>query len=268
MANHQTLLQPLLPPFSATQTTNTNSGIIVRLLFFVFVATLSLWASLESSKGFEISIVNQVGDSPAGKRFALFYISNDKATRILLNTSNFVQNLLYNPNTTNTQKIKRVTLRLAACDSTNSVTVHLSSKEECSFIIDLSPQIMEASDVNNAVELAILRGMARVWLWDVGELRAPPEVLAGLVEYVVMAGGFCERVVKLPECDRRRAWHEEKDARVVGGLLSYCEEISEGFIQRLIGAIKDGWHDRMVDDALGIPAQHLCGPHKLSNINS
>ena len=238
-----------------------NFSILIRLLLVLFIGTFSLWENFEASKGFEITIINDAKHTPSGQYFTLFYVSNDKATRIVLNTSEFVENLLY-PNYNHhypKKVVHHVTLRLANHNFTHKVTNYQLQHD---YVIDINPLLFEDFDVNYAMVSLVQRSMARIWLHD-GESSAPPTLLDGLVEYITMVAGFVnvkdyDKVYKLPElCDQK--WWEDKDPRVVAHLLGYFEEQQKGFIQRLNQAMKDRWEDQMVEDALGMPAQHLCG---------
>ncbi|XP_030931570.1 uncharacterized protein LOC115957467 [Quercus lobata] len=289
MKDQHGLHQPLLPTIITTATTTTstsslhaneardtnliplsNCSIIIRLLMVLFIGTLSLWANFEASKGFEITIINDAKHTPAGQYFTLFYVSNDKATRIVLNTSEFVENLLYPNNNHHFPKkvVHHVTLRLATHNFTHKVTNYQLQHD---YVININPLVFEDYDVNYAMVSSVQRSMARIWLYD-GESSAPPTLLDGLVEYITMVAGFVnvkdyDKVYKLPElCDQK--WWEDKDPRVVAHLLGYFEEQQKGFIQRLNQAMKDRWEDRMVEDTLGMPAQHLCGSSYNSSKNN
>ncbi|KAH1239439.1 hypothetical protein GmHk_08G023876 [Glycine max] len=93
----------------------------------------------------------------------------------------------------------------------------------------------------------------------------------GMAEYVVEATGFRREMVagggKMKECGMGRVV-------VVGGggggrirtlpmwhvcCIIYCEKYKKGFIQRLNEATRDTWHDRVVDEVLGMPVMELCG---------
>ncbi|XXG90496.1 hypothetical protein AAC387_Pa12g2250 [Persea americana] len=89
--------EPLLHRTTTTTSPSspTTSSIINRLLFLVLIALISIWANYEASKGFEVIILNNSGDTPQGRRFDLFFVSDDRATRIVLNTSKFVERILY-----------------------------------------------------------------------------------------------------------------------------------------------------------------------------
>ena len=280
------LFQPLLPHFNpsyeidqqnAYNSTNNsksfipnNNNIIHRILLILFVAIISIWANYEASKTFDIHIVNDTKDSLAGRRFTLFYISNDKATRLLLNSSSFVEQVLY-PNSNNNnidiknkKFIKSVTLRLVRRNLDTITTIMADEKNINSYVIEISPMLLEDENFNMAIVGAIQRAMARVWLWD-GRSKAPPRLLDGMAEYIAeLAGFYRERlsggVVESPEReDGRELWWENKDPTHVARLLHYCEKYDKGFIQRLNEAMRDTWHDRMVGDVLGLKATKLCG---------
>ncbi|KAL5077621.1 hypothetical protein RYX36_016605 [Vicia faba] len=281
------LLQPLLPQFNpSSHETNQyknskflipNNNIVHRLLFFLFVAITSIWANYEASKTFDIYIVNDTKDSLAGRRFTLFYISNDRAERILLNTSSFVEQILYpnsiNDNIKNKKNIKSVTLRLVRqnLNSTTTVIAADDEKNNKNYIIEISPMLLEDENFNKmAIVGEIQRAMARVWLWD-GRSKAPSRLLDGMAEYVAELAGFRrERLsggvdeLPEPECG---LWWEDKDPTHVARLLNYCENNEKGFIRRLNEAMRDTWHDRVVDGLLGLNGSKLlCGLYNASSL--
>ncbi|XP_008229459.1 PREDICTED: uncharacterized protein LOC103328833 [Prunus mume] len=277
--------KPTIPPSTnnhCVHHASHNSGtidILVRFLSVFFIGLLALYADREASKGFDITIINDIKHSVAGRRFHLFYVSNDKATRIILDTSNFVECLLYPEAHAQPKKhINHVILRLSSLNLTShntGVVVHHSpNKKNDHFVFDISPSIMDDQpNAHRALVTAILRGMAHVWLWD-GEAHAPPELIDGMVEYTRMVGeqGLFDETksygmgTKLPGCDK--FWWKDKDPRVVAQMLNYYEGHSKGFIQRLNGAMREKWHDRMVDDALGMPLQNLCGTYNFCRYSS
>ncbi|GFS38639.1 hypothetical protein Acr_00g0058730 [Actinidia rufa] len=262
------LLRPFLPPTNSffyvinkIKFTSSDPKIVLRLFSVAFIGILSIWANHEASKGFEIHIENGATISPAGCRFQLLYVSNDKATRLVLTTSKFVETILYpitNTNTNSTslpkKQVNRVTLRLAGRNPTHSVTVE--SLKEHDFVLNLSPSLMEEANIDQAMSRAVQQGMARVWLYD----NAPNFLINGMVEYISSLaefGGVSDSgsTVLLENDDN--CW-EDENARTVAHFLNYCEEHKKGFIQRLNQAMEGRWHDRTVDNALGVPAQHLC----------
>ncbi|PQM37182.1 uncharacterized protein Pyn_39938 [Prunus yedoensis var. nudiflora] len=142
MDDRQSLFQPLIhgkptiPPSTNKHYVHHAShksgtiNILVRFLSVFFIGLLALYANREASKGFDITVINDIKDSVAGRRFHLFYVSNDKATRIILDTSNFVEHLLYPEAHAQPKKhINHVVLRLSSLNSTSDnigVVVHHS----------------------------------------------------------------------------------------------------------------------------------------------
>ncbi|WVY95075.1 hypothetical protein V8G54_034163 [Vigna mungo] len=242
---------------------DTNNNIIVRILSILVIAIISIWANYEASKTFNISIVNDAKDSIAGRRFALSYVSNDKATRIILNTSSYVEHFLYpNDNVYSKKSIDTVTLRLPRRNLNANVAVSGGGKSSNSYIIEITPMLFEDEGYDEmAIVGAILRGMARVWQWD----GAPKRLVDGMVEYVAEIAGFRREGVadggSMPECEEGRGggwWWEGKDPTHVARVLHYCEKYKRGFIQRLNEAMRDTWHDGLVDEVLGVSIIEVC----------
>ncbi|XP_071717775.1 uncharacterized protein [Rutidosis leptorrhynchoides] len=261
---------------TSSHSTKTNvPSIIFRVFLISFVGIVSIWANHEASKGFSITIVNDAGKySSSGKRFSIFYDSNDKATRILLNTSIFVEKVLY-PNQEiqhNKKQIKGVTLRLASTNIPSIVSVHSPKPHE--YVINLSPSLMETSNNNELVVLAILQGLTRVWLWN-GNGETPSVLMNGIVEYISNLAGFkSSDLSTFSENDsilreyNGICW-KDVDQRKVAGFFRYVDQskppIGGGgeVIRRLNILMKSGWHDSMVDDALGMDGHHACASYGL-----
>ncbi|XP_058219294.1 uncharacterized protein LOC131329892 [Rhododendron vialii] len=247
---------------NSTKLVSSNSTILLRLFSVAVVGILSVWANQEASRGFEIHIENRAPtDSVASRRFQLMYVSNDRATRLVLGTSKFVETILYPISLPNKKEVSQVTLRLANRNLTHTVTV--DSFKEHEFVINLSPSLLELeTDFDHAMLRAVQQGMARVWLHD---NNAPKSLLNGMVEYISRLAGL-GAVVGVFSGDGDLAesgdccWMDE-DPVAVAHFLSYCEDKRRGFIQRLNLAMKGRWNDRTVDDALGMPVQHLCGSY-------
>ncbi|KAK2661868.1 hypothetical protein Ddye_000442 [Dipteronia dyeriana] len=271
MEEHHHLFQPLLSTTTTTSaaTTTTNEdedikflssdkAISFRLLSITFIGLISIYANYEQSKGFDIIIINDIKDSLAGNRFELFYVSNDKATRILQNTSSFVENILYPDTITSTnhhkKQVRRVTLRLSSKNNQTRIVPTVDTPKCDEFVINISPSIImgQSSNDNHAMVSAIQRGMARVWLWD-GESRAPPWLVDGLVEYMSRLAGFGEVVRGFGDSS---SWND-KDPRVVALHLDQCEENIKGFIRRLNQAMRQRWNDQTV-----VEARNLCDYYK------
>ncbi|XWS41034.1 hypothetical protein CRYUN_Cryun17cG0046300 [Craigia yunnanensis] len=238
---------------------SSSSGIIFRLFLVIFLGTISIWANHEASKGFKVTILNNAKDSPEGRRFALFYVSNDEGTRIILNTSALVENILY-PDSNQTKKpVHHVILQLASKNLTTKVIVETSKSKEFVYIISLSPSILEESNVKYAVISAIQRGMARIWLWD-GESRAPPWLIDGMEEYIWMQAGFGdydkETTVLHPGLKLNISISSDgnsaksgglcwpKDPKIVAQTLGYLEQQKKGYIQGLNQILRDRWDNQ------------------------
>ncbi|KAI3707020.1 hypothetical protein L6452_25180 [Arctium lappa] len=266
-------------PMDPNMTTNVSGSITFRLILISFIGILAIWANHEASKGFNITVVNDAGKhSLARKRFSLFYESNDKATQIVLNTSRFVENLLY-PNDQeflNSKKpINHVILRLAPTNIPAMVVVDSNSQEPHEYIISLSPSLlMKTSKNNEAIVLAVLHGMARMWLWDDGKGATPAVLLNGMVEYISSLAGFTvtqvwKSGVHTPE-NNEICW-KDRDPRRVAGFLRYCDQSKQGgggggdgeVIRRLNRRMSNNssWDDWMMDDALGMAGHHACASY-------
>ncbi|CAN1218672.1 hypothetical protein LINPERPRIM_LOCUS1392 [Linum perenne] len=221
-----------------------HSAIFLRVLLIIFIGITSLWANHEASKGFQVQILNDASDSPAGKRFSLFYISNGRATSILVNASNFVEHLV-GTHPSHRNQIRRVTLQLSA----GAPTVETAGDGE--FVIRLSPALMlgPAGSRDSAVKSAIFRGMAFIWL---RESRAPSWVIEASVECVKRIAGF-------------GGGGETTDVTVVAGLMEYCERRKEGFLRRLNHELMKGLNDRTtVERAAAMPVEKICESYKNS----
>nr|GMD84238.1 uncharacterized protein LOC109150370 [Ipomoea batatas] len=276
--NHH-LFRPLHPPTTADsagttpESRNDFNNFNFRLLFLACVALVSVWATHEASKGFAITIINDAVaggcDTVAGKRFHLFYVSNDQATRLILERSQFAENTLYSPSDHHPKKtITHVILRLSSRNLSRPATTH-SGDRDGEFVIHLSPSIMHDPNFKHAMFLAVQRGMARIWLWD-GQGNAPITLINGIVDYIstlAVSGGSppAPSGAELPEYSGSGCWTGNSDPRAVAGFLNYCEGKREGFLRRLNQEMKNNWHEKMVDDALGgMPAKTLCDSYHSS----
>ncbi|CAI9757183.1 unnamed protein product [Fraxinus pennsylvanica] len=287
MEENQHLLQPLVyPPPSATATSSvgvaatttttpqshhdieddeTNSSILFRFVFMAFIGLVSIWANHEASKGFAITIVNDAeADSIPAKRFSLFYMSNDEATRIIIKASEIAENFLYPNDMQDKKKVNRVTLKLTGRDLSFPVVVNSSKEHE--FVLHLSPSTMEEQNFKHAMLLALHQGVARIWLWD-GQGNSPHNLINGVVEYItsnLSASSTKSNPSKVePSASTTACWKHD-DVKVVAEFLNYCERSRTGFIRRLNQAMKEGWHEGKLDTALGMPAQNLCARHNYS----
>ncbi|KAI3457065.1 hypothetical protein Pfo_013728 [Paulownia fortunei] len=247
---------------------SSNSGIIFRLSLLAFIGIVSIWANHEASKGYAITIVNESGNTFPGKRFQLFYVSNDEATRIVIKASKIVENFLYSDYDNPTKKpIRRIILKLADRNLTDNVIVDSGMDHE--FVVNISPSIMEGTNFGHAMILAVRQGVARIWLWD-GQGNAPRNLINGIVEYMTNNLGASFAVsspdTAEPPESATACWKHE-DSRVVAEFLNYCERRRPGFIRRLNQAMKDGWDDGKLDGVLGLPVQNLCTTYESLRYN-
>ncbi|KAJ8763029.1 hypothetical protein K2173_023234 [Erythroxylum novogranatense] len=233
-----------------------NSCVLLRLITIIVIGVVSVWANYEASKGFSIKIVNHANkESPAAKRFNLFYVTNDKATRIILNTSSFVENLLYPDANHSKKQVDHVTLRLA---SYNLTGMNVAKTDTNRFDINISPStVRDVKSLDASFVPMVLRGMARVWLWD-GESTVPSWLLDGMVEYINGLAGFgpMGSVEASKSAESYGFCLGNKDPLAVAKFLGYCEKHRKGFIPWLNQALKNEW--LTVESALGMELQNLC----------
>ncbi|GKB94113.1 plant basic secretory protein family protein [Tanacetum coccineum] len=248
-------------------------GILFRILLISYIGIIAIWANNEAAKGFSITIVNDAGTSSlSGKRFRLFYESNDEAVRIVLNTSTFVENVLYpNENFKHKKKtITSVTLRLAPTEIPSIVSV--DSPKHNDYVISLSPSLIESTNNNRAVVLAVLQGMARVLLWD-GNRATPPVLLDGMVEYISSLAGFTRTEIwnscaTVPLEHNDVCW-KAMDPKKVAAFLRYWDEntkpglVRGDVIRRLNEGMRNEWRDSMMDDALGMAGHNACATYHM-----
>ncbi|KAG8659843.1 hypothetical protein MANES_02G084700v8 [Manihot esculenta] len=238
------IITPALPNtgddyYYVVESFSSHFGIILRLFTIFSIGVISIWANYEASKGFGITIINDISDFPAGKRFTLLYMSNDKATRLIQSSSSFVENILYPNISYPKKKVNHVTLRLSSSNLPKLVTVETSTNDES----------------------MALQGMSRIWLWDgKGKDKGPPWLLDGLVEYIKTVAGSGPMTAlgawELPEFGEFCLG--DRDPRAVAKFLGQCERQSKGFIQRLNRGLKNEWDDRTVENALGTSVDNIC----------
>ncbi|CAH8389826.1 unnamed protein product [Eruca vesicaria subsp. sativa] len=247
--------QALLQPFLAKPATkDSDSGIFLRIFSLLLVGAISLWANHEASKGFTITIINEAKETPSGKRFSLFFESDDTAVRVLIETSFSVERLLYEGVPHRLRKpVNHVTVRFYGnrSDGVERFTV-TSNASHGEYVIRLSSSLMKTSEFRNAVKAALRRSMIRIWLWG-EESGASPELVAGLVEYLAVEG------VERRRLDELGVYPKDKESvYVVARWLDYCERRSEGFIRRLNHGMRLRWDDQTVD----LASNGACGSRK------
>ncbi|EPS72816.1 hypothetical protein M569_01944, partial [Genlisea aurea] len=172
------LLRPLVSHPATAASFPSSSTIVSRISFVLFIGAVSVWANHESSKGFAVKVINEAGDTAAGKRFRLFYEANDEAVRTLFRATAIVDGILYSDLDSRDRKpVSAVTLKLKD-DAADVVESDLND----GFVINLRTSILEGERSDRALLSAVLRGVSRIRLWD-GRGRAPRTLVAGIVEY-------------------------------------------------------------------------------------
>ncbi|KAL8031725.1 hypothetical protein ABFX02_13G045500 [Erythranthe guttata] len=253
---HHNLMNPI----------SSNSGIIFRLSLVAFIGIVSIWANHEASKGYSVTIVNDSGQTTvAGKRFHLFYVSNDEATRVVVKASKIIENFLY-PNhdkiIPSRKQVKHIVLKLSDRNLTDNYAVYSNTNLE--FVLTISPSIMGGANFRHDTVLAMQRGVARIWLWD-----GLTNLINGIVEYMVInnlggSSAASSRADRAEPPQSATACWKNDDSRVVAEFLNNCEHRRPGFIRRLNQAMKNGWDDGKLDGALGQPVQNLCASNNES----
>lgn len=221
------------------------------------VGIVSIWANHEASKGYAITILNESPNTLAGSRFQLFYVSNEEATRMVVKASNTIENFLYrDPSSSIRKPIKSVVVKLSSRNLTENVVVESSHDQ---FVLNISPSIMGGKNFDrDDVARAIRQGVVRIWLWD-GQGSAPKNLVNGIVEYLVNCldgTASSHDAAELLEPAAAAACWDSGDRRAVAGFLESGERRRPGFVRRLNEAMKDGWSDERLGDALGLPLRY------------
>ncbi|VFQ82682.1 unnamed protein product [Cuscuta campestris] len=162
-----------------------DGGFTFRLVFIAFIALLSIWANHEATKGFAVTVVNDAGGTAAGRRFSLFYESDDRATRLILDRSKYLEDLLpFCPK----KGIDHVVLRLSRRNMTSPVVIESGERGE--FVIHICPSIVVGPNFELATFLAVQRGMAHIWLWDChGNNAEQTRAINGVVDCIASFDG-------------------------------------------------------------------------------
>ncbi|XP_010904913.1 uncharacterized protein [Elaeis guineensis] len=261
MAIHTPTNQP--SPTVTNSTTNNSAAspstlaLLIRLVAFVSLAAVSMWANYEAAKGFEITILSADSHTAAGRRFNLMFVSNGRAARLILNSSDFIERVLYPSELYPRKPVSCVTLQLAVQNFTESVMVR-PGRHPGDFVILVSPSVMAEANVHISVASAVQRGMAQVWLWN-GQGGAPRSLLDSMADYLTMAARLRQHLKHndLSITTNASCW-DDGSYIDVARFLQYCEERRHGFMARLNRAMQGQWDEHMVDSALGSPSRELC----------
>ncbi|CAL9058693.1 uncharacterized protein LOC135651867 [Musa acuminata AAA Group] len=230
--------EPLLPT-SAPKTappasTASYPSFLRRLRIFLVLAACALWANYEASKGFDITVLHGASRSPAARRFGLLFVSNGRAARLVLSSSDLVQRVLYPDDSFPRKPVRRITLFLAD-ENLNETVVVSHGRHPGEFVVQLSPAVMKAADVQMSVASALQRGVARVWLWD-GRGQAPRRLLDAMVEYLTT----------------------QNNASATLRTNSCCAAGEQLRVARVNRAMQEEWDDRMLEDVCGSPSEKVC----------
>ncbi|KAG1330497.1 hypothetical protein COCNU_02G004650 [Cocos nucifera] len=253
-----------LPSTTVTNSSNTSSAaspstlaLLIRLVAFLSLAVVSMWANYEASKGFEITILSADTHTATGRRFNLMFVSNGRAARLILSSSDFIERMLYPSELYPRKPVRRITLQLAVQNFAESVSVR-PGRLPGDFVILVSPSVMAETNVHISVASAVQRGMAQVWLWN-GQGGAPRSLLDSMAEYLTMPARprHHSKHKDFSITTNTSCWDDRSDIDVAR-FLQYCEERRHGFVARLNRAMQGQWDENMVDYALGSPSRELC----------
>ncbi|RWW76136.1 hypothetical protein BHE74_00015800 [Ensete ventricosum] len=204
-----------------------SPSFLLRVSVFLVLAAFSLWANFEASKGFEIAVLNAASDTHAARRFHLLFVSNGRAARLVLSSSDFVERVLYPDDSFPRKPVGRVTLYMAAVDLNETVLVSRGHRPG-EFVVRVNQAVMGETDVRVSVASAVQRGMARVWLWD-GRGRAPRSLLDAMVDYLTVSSAL----------NAAPCWAEQD---------RLC-------VARMNRAMQEEWNDSKLEDACNLPSE-------------
>ncbi|CAD5178162.1 unnamed protein product [Musa acuminata subsp. malaccensis] len=218
-----------------------SPSFLLRVSVFLVLAAFSLWANFEASKGFEIAVINAASDTHAARRFHLLFVSNGRAARLVLSSSDFVERVLYPDDSFPRKPVGRVTLYMAALDLNETVLVS-RGRRPGEFVVRMSQAVMGESDVQVSVASAVQRGMARVWLWD-GRGRAPRSLLDAMVDYLTVSTGLVS-----PRMRRN------DDSAALNAAPCWAEQ-DRLCVARMNRAMQEEWNESKLEDACGLPSE-------------
>ncbi|CAM0953553.1 unnamed protein product [Alopecurus aequalis] len=244
-------------PRSPTPSSSPSArSIAARYLAVILVASVSLFAHHEASKGFRIDVVNAAPrGSVAGRRFDLLFVSNGRAERVLHRASRAVEVALFPDPSFPRRRVTRVTVRMDGGNLTAAdATVDANAAGE--YVISLSPRLLSSGTGAEAVAAAVRRAVARVWLWD-GRGAAPARVTESMVEYLAAGPDVAHAQSLVEEAD-----DDASNTKCISPrFLEHLERRRAGFVARLNRAMRDRWSDAAVDAALGAPARPVCAAY-------
>uniref|UniRef100_A0ACD5TZM8 Uncharacterized protein n=1 Tax=Avena sativa TaxID=4498 RepID=A0ACD5TZM8_AVESA len=227
-------------------------SILARYLAVLLVASVSLFAHHEASKGFRIDVVSAAPQgSVAGRRFDLLFVSNGRAERLLHRASRAVEDALFPDPSFPRRRVTRVTVRMDGGGNLTAAYATLDAAADGEYVISLSPRLLSDAKAVDAVAAAVRRAVARMWLWD-GRGAAPARVTESMVEYLATA------VPDAAEAESSSPADASNTQCISPRFLKHLERRRAGFVARLNRAMRDRWSDAAVDAALGAPARPVC----------
>ncbi|XP_047045544.1 uncharacterized protein LOC124650022 [Lolium rigidum] len=253
---------------SPTPTRSSPSGrsILARYLVVLLVASVSLFAHREASKGFRIDVVGAgtQGSGVAARRFDLLFVSNGRAERLLHRASRAVEDALFPDPSFPRRRVTRVTVRMMDGGNLTAADATVDANAAGEYVISLSPRLLSGAGTEkpvDAVAAAVRRAVARMWLWD-ARGAAPARVTESMVEYLASASAAdLEALPSSEEADGT------SNTRCISPrFLKHLERRGAGFVARLNRAMRDRWSDAAVDAALGAPARPVCAAYLAASV--
>uniref|UniRef100_A0ACD5T6V9 Uncharacterized protein n=1 Tax=Avena sativa TaxID=4498 RepID=A0ACD5T6V9_AVESA len=247
-------------PPSPKPSSPSGLSIAARYLAVLLVASVSLFAHHEASKGFRIDVVSAAPQGTlAARRFDLLFVSNGRAERVLHRASRAVEDALFPDPSFPRRRVTRVTVRMAAGNLTAAdATVDAAADGE--YVISLSPRLLSDAKAVDAVAAAVRRAVARMWLWD-ARGAAPARVTESMVEYLATSVPEENQASSAVETD-----YASNTQCISPRFLKHLERQRAGFVARLNRAMRDRWSDAAVDAALGAPARSVCAAYLAASV--
>ncbi|KAM0826590.1 hypothetical protein ACQ4PT_068792 [Festuca glaucescens] len=234
-------------------------SILARYLAVLLVASVSLFAHHEASKGFRIDVVSAANQGGvAGRRFDLLFVSNGRAERVLHRASRAVEEALFPDPSFPRRRVTRVTVRMMDGGNLTAADATVDANGAGEYVISLSPRLLSDARAVDAVASAVRRAVARMWLWD-ARGAAPAHVTESMVEYLAA----------IPDAAAATSPAEDdaSNTRCISPrFLKHLERHRAGFVARLNRAMRDRWSDAAVDAALGAPARPVCAAYLAASV--
>ncbi|XP_047045093.1 uncharacterized protein LOC124649530 [Lolium rigidum] len=255
-----TVLSPI-----PSRSSPSGRSILARYLAVLLVASVSLFAHHEASKGFRIDVVGAgTQGGVAARRFDLLFVSNGRAERLLHRASRAVEDALFPDPSFPRRRVTRVTVRMMDGGNLTAADATVDANAGGEYVISLSPRLLSGAGTDKPVDVvatAVRRAVARMWLWD-ARGAAPARVTESMVEY--LASASATDVEALPSS--KEADGTSNTQCISPRFLKHLERRRAGFVARLNRAMRDRWSDAAVDAALGAPARPVCAAYLAASV--